>query len=246
MKNYKIIELLKWDSDFFGIKVGKIQLVRGNFEKSKFVDEQNEEHYDLIYGFSSADKTSNGFWELLGFHLADCPVTVSMKFDLTKYKNLEYECCTGLSKNDVKACYEIAEMIAPVSRFYREPTIGRELTKKMYRKWIDTALDGSFSDYLFVERVERKIVGIHAIKTDNNVGIFTLTGVRDGFTGQGMGRRLWGQSFSYWANNTPKVNLIRSRFSINNIPSFNFHIAMGFNIVESVNHIYHYSKRHDN
>lgn len=245
MKNHKIIEFLKWDSDFFGFKVGKILLTKDGFEESSFIDEKNKEHYDLIYGFSSSDITPYGFWESLGFYLADTSVVLSMKFDPARHKNSRYECCTYLSKNDINACYEIAEMVAPVSRFYREPAVGKELTKKMFRKWIDTALDGSFSDYLFVERIENNIVGIHAIKTEGNAGAVTLIGARDGFHGKGIGRRLWEQSFGYWANKAPRVNLIKTRFSMNNKPAFGFYGAVGLSTVESTHYIYHYSREHE-
>ena len=242
MINNNIIEFLKWDSDFFDIKVGKIELWRGSFDKAKFINLQEKEEYDLIYGFSNANQTPYGFWESLGFHLADCAVTLSMKFNPVQYRDIEYECCSNLSREDINVCYEISEMIAPLSRFYKEPAIGSELTKKMYRKWIDNALDGTFSDHLFVERIRGKIAGIQAIKTDNNVGAVTLIGVREGFQRQGIGRKLWNQSAGYWSNYSSKVNLVKVKFSIRNVSSFNFYIAIGFNTVESVNYIYHYSR----
>ncbi|MBL7196572.1 MAG: GNAT family N-acetyltransferase [Candidatus Omnitrophica bacterium] len=246
MENLKIIEFLKWDSEFFGIKIGKIQLTESIFQKTEFINEQNQEQYDLIYGFSSSDKTPFGFWESLGFYLADCTVSLSMKPDFAKYKNIAYEHCDSLSIEDVNSCYAISDMTARVSRFYRGPIIGKELTKKLYRKWVDSASDGSFCDHLFVERIESKIVGIHAIKTENNVGAVSLLGVKEGFHGRGIGRRLLGQSFSYWASNMSGVRLIQTKFSISNMPAFGFYIAMGFNTIESTNYIYHYSKRYEN
>lgn len=243
MRDFKVIEFLKWDSDFFGMKVGKIQLSRGSFEKSKFIDEQNKEQFDLIYGFSNTNQNPNRFWESLGFYFVDCTITLSMKFYPEKYKELNYVCCSNLSDDDIRDCYNISETIAPVSRFYRESVIGKELTKKMYRKWVDTALDGSFSDFLFVERVNDGIGGIHTIRTENNIGVFTLTGVRAGFQGCGIGRKLWNQSFAYWALSAHKVESVVSKFSISNIPSLSFHIAMGFNRSEEINYIYHYVKK---
>ena len=45
MENNKIIEFLKWDSDFFGMKVGKIQSAGGNFDKTKFVNKRAEMYW---------------------------------------------------------------------------------------------------------------------------------------------------------------------------------------------------------
>lgn len=243
MVNRKIIESLKWDSDFFGMKIGRIQLAEGSFTKARFIEEQNKGQFDLIYGFSGTSQNPNGFWESLGFYLADSLIILSMQFNPEKYKNSDYAPCAKLSKEDITACYEIAEMTACVSRFYREPVIGHSLAKKLYRKWVDTALDGTFSDCLFVERIKGKIAGIHTIKTENNAGVFTLTGVRNDLLGRHIGRKLWDQSFAYWANSGQKIISVHSKFSIRNLQSLGFHIAMGFTKVEQTSYIYHYSRK---
>jgi hypothetical protein len=57
----------------------------------------------------------------------------------------------------------------------------------------------------------------------------------------GIGKKLWSQSFAYWANEKD-IELIKSPFSIQNLESFNFHLKMGFNKIEETKYIYHYRK----
>lgn len=240
MKSNQLIEFLEWDSNFFNLKIGKI--IRTNFSFNDFKKEQKERQFDLIYAFCDINAQIPGFWETMNFYLVDTAVTLSMNFDKNKYANFNYNLKNELSKKDIESCYEIAETTAIVSRFYKEPMIGQEMTKKLYREWVDRALDKSFADGIFIERVENEIAGIHIIKTKNNIGFFSLTGVKNNFKGQHIGTKLWNQSFGYWANSSEKIDLIKSPFSLRNTSSFYFHQAMGFKKIESIQYVYHYSK----
>ena len=155
--------------------------------------------------------------------------------------NWNYEFRQSLNLSELNDCYEIAEHTSEVARFNNEPLIGIEKTKAMYRKWIDNALNQSFSDGIFLHRISGKIVGIHLIRTDivSKTGYFTLTGVHQTLIGQGIGRILWINSFQYWKKNYD-IQKIASSFSMQNMGSFNFHLKMGFNRVEQIKYIYHY------
>ncbi|MFA5148572.1 MAG: GNAT family N-acetyltransferase [Candidatus Omnitrophota bacterium] len=238
-----MIEYVKWDSEFFGIKIGKTRLDAGNFDRAGFIEERDKGGFGLIYGLADAGQHARGPWESAGFRFADCLITASMGFDAGKYVHTGHELLANPSKDDLAACYEIAEAIAPASRFYYESAIGEQLTKKLYRKWIDTALDGTFSDGILVERIAGKIAGINAIRTEKDAGVCTLIGVKDEFRGKGIGRKLWEQAFAYWAHKAaPGINMVNVRFSAGNAPAFGFYIATGFDKVEKADYIYHWSK----
>ena len=241
MNGHKIIEPVKWDSDFFGMKIGKTRL-DGKFDRLGFTGELDKGQFDLIYGTSNTGQPVSGCWERLGFYFVDCMITLSMDFDAKRYGHLNYERCDNLLKEDINACYAISEAVAPVSRFYRERAIGEELTKKLYRKWVDTALDGTFSDCLLVERVKGRVAGINAVRTEKDAGVCTLIGVDKEFRGKGIGRKLWDQAFAYWALNARGIGSVKVKFSAGNASAFGFYIAMGFDKVDKVDYIYHYSK----
>jgi ribosomal protein S18 acetylase RimI-like enzyme len=174
--------------------------------------------------------------------LVDIQITLTKNFNKKDYLlSIPYKFRTELTELEKEDCYAIAEATSIVSRFSKEKRIGPEMTKKLYRKWIDTSLDKSFSDGLFLDKTVHEVLGIHLIKTDisNKIGYFTLTGVNPNYKRLGIGRRLWLQSFSYWANES-NIDIVRSPLSFQNAESFNFHLGMGFEKLGETKYIYHF------
>lgn len=234
------IEYLKWDSDFFGIKIGKCIINDETlFDPILFKKQAKEENYELIYVFKynkmlEYEKVVEG-----DLALVDIQLTMSMKFDKQEYIAEPYDFKTSLTEEERIGCYEVAESTSIVSRFYYEEIIGKEKTKELYRKWIDNTLNQSFCDGIFLHKDFDIVTGIHIIKTDKSTGYFLLTGVRPGIKGKGIGSKLWKQSFGYFSNET-EINKLKSSFSLQNTVSFNFHLKMGFNKVEETKFIYHF------
>lgn len=239
------IEKLNWDTDFFGLKIGLVIISNNTeFDIFFFKEEASKEKYDLIYVFKYQEMFP---WETVlkaELELVDIQITMAKQFKKDDYINTPFEFRTELTESEKNQCYVIADETSIVSRFYREKTIGPMTTKKLYRKWIDNALNQSFSDGLFLHKTANSVTGIHLIRTDveNNIGYFTLTGVNPEFKRIGIGHKLWMQSFAYWANNS-KIDMIKSPFSFNNSESFNFHLKMGFNRIEETKYIYHFHNK---
>ena len=238
-----MIEKLELDSAFFGRNIGKLDIYdEKDFDIILFNKEVKDWKYDLVYVFKFINILS---WDIMlnsNLQLMDIQATMSMKFNNDIYKNLFYNLRNDLSLKERNESYRIAEETALVSRFYNEREIGIQKTKDLYRKWIDNALNKSHSDGMFLEKEADIVSGIHIIKTDKikKIGLFTLTGVNSNYKRMGIGRKLWLQSFGYWANESD-IEIIKSPFSIQNSESLNFHLRMGFNKVEEIRYIYHYN-----
>lgn len=235
------IETLKWDSGFFGIKIGKT-ILDSRFNSDEFTALAKENNFDLVYLFRETKSLSVDEVAQKNISLVDIMITMSLELNITSDPG-PFDFNTSLNKKEIDECYEIAEDIAKVSRFYKEPLIGKEKAMKLYRKWIDNSLNGSFCDGILLNRSEGHIRGIHSVKTDliNGIGICSLIGTHPLHRGFGIGRNLWQQAFSYWSTQK-NVTRCRVLFSLENMESFNFHLKMGFNKVESVRFIYHYRK----
>jgi dTDP-4-amino-4,6-dideoxy-D-galactose acyltransferase len=236
------IEKLTWDTEFFGFNVGRVTIYNENdFHPLEFKKQAIEENYELVYVFKYSEMLS---WQKVikaELEMVDIMLTMSKKFYKSDNKDISYDFRTKLSKKELEECYYVAEQTANVSRFYKEKKIGAEKTKALYRKWIDNALNKSFSDGLFVEKEKDIIIGIHLLKTDENnrIGYFTLTGVNPNYKRKGIGHKLWTQSFSF-LEKKHKINTIKSPFSFQNAESLNFHLKMGFNKTEEIKYIYHF------
>lgn len=238
------IEKLEWDSAFLGIKTGKFIINENDFNPLLFKKEAKDNNYELIYLFKYQTILSNEYLIKGELDLMDIQLTMSKKFNKNEYLNLPFEFRTELSEKEINECYKIAEETSNVSRFFKEIKIGKHKTKELYRKWIDNALNKSFSDGLFIEKESNTVSGIHLIRTNEieKIGYFTLTGVHPNFKRKGIGKKLWMQSFCYWANECD-IEIIKSPFSLQNAESFNFHLKMGFNKVEEIKYIYHYRNK---
>ena len=239
----KLIEKLVWDSNFFGLNIGRSYINHGqSFSSNDFLMEARSA-YDLIYVFSNQMLAKNIVDEI-NLELADIMITLSQPLELTNNQNVAYSLKTKLSGKEMDECYEIAEQTSEVSRFYSEPLIGHGKARELYRKWIDNAINNKFADGILIAKTEDTIAGIHVVKTikEENTGLCSLIGVSPKFKGLGIGRNLWNQAFNYW-NELGSITKCKVPFSIKNSESFNFHLKIGFDKVEEIKYIYHYRNK---
>ena len=237
------IEKLEWDSAFFGINIGKLTIHNEkDFDPLFFLNEIRKGDFSLVYVFKFQKMLTWGKVLSSNLKLVDIQTTMSMKFNKENYKNLPYLLRSELTQKEKSESYKIAEDTSVVSRFFNETKIGESKTKELYRKWIDNALNRTFADGLFLEKENGIVSGIHVHKTDliNKIGFFPLTGVASENKRKGIGKKLWEQALAYWANES-EIEIIKSTFSFQNAESLNFHLKMGFNKIEEIKYIYHFS-----
>jgi ribosomal protein S18 acetylase RimI-like enzyme len=234
------MDALHWDSEFFGLKVGKVVVDEAeNFDPDGFLALAEKGEYSLVYLESHNNplpwsSTSRAEIELMDIHM-----TMEKKLDRSAHADGAYDFRHELTAGELRECYRVAERTSIVSRFSEERMVGPAITAAMYRKWVDNALNGSHSDGLFLVKTEGVVRGIHLIRTVEGFGYFTLTGVDPSCKRAGLGSILWNQSYAYWSNETD-ISVIRSPFSFRNTESHNFHLKHAFNRVIDVKYIYHY------
>lgn len=236
------IEPLEWDSELFNINIGRLVIDEiTDVNPVMFNDIVSKGRYDLIYVFKSKSVLSNDIVSLLGLDLMDIMITLEKPFISYPSSDIEYDFRTTLSSNELREAYDIAEQTSTVSRFSKEPLVGPEKTKLLYRKWVDNALKQTFSDGMFIEKHENRVIGIHLIRTDREIGYFTLTGVDRSLNGKGIGTKLWNKSYSYWSHENNVLKIV-SPFSFQNTQSFNFHLKHGFSRLISIKYVYHFRR----
>lgn len=236
-----LIEKLIWDTNFFEINIGRLHIHdEHNFDPIKF-NEEAIDNFDLVYVFSYQNMLPLSKVFLANLDLVDIIITMSMPFVKDNFTDNKFAFRTRLTKDEINECYEIAEEISVVSRFYNEPLIGPKKAKALYRKWIDNSLNNNFNDGILLAKSHEIITGIHVIKTDHNdqTGYCSLIGVKKDYIGKGIGKNLWEQANGYWTLND-KINRCKVPFSLKNIESFNFHLKIGFNKIEEIKYVYHF------
>ena len=230
-----MIEYLKWDSDFFGKKTGRVSA--NEFILDEIISEAKMNNYDTVYILYDNVKPKLGICENRGLYLSDIKIYLSMKFDKEKYAGMFYEKLNSLSEQDYKDAIDIVKSTAIVSRFYNDSNYKQDKIVEMYSYWLINALNGSFSDGIFVERVNGKIEGVVIAKTDETARL-TLIGVNPKIKRHGLGRKLLNQLLAYCIDK--HFDRLYSVFSLNNLESFRYHIKTGFTNIEKLRYIYHY------
>lgn len=234
------IQYLEWDSNFFNKKIGYLELSSSSlFDSKLFVEQVEREGYELVYvyaydNFIQQKLLTEGKLELID-------IMLTMVKENIYHQSNQFKLHTNLTTKQLNECYNIADQIAKVSRFYNDKDIGPEKAKMLYRKWVENASNETFADGLLLEKEGDKIIGFHIVKSlkKSNSGICSLIGVDEKYKGRGIGTKLWNQANLYWSNEK-NIKKIKVPFSLQNIQSFNFHVKMGFDKVSETKYIYHY------
>jgi dTDP-4-amino-4,6-dideoxy-D-galactose acyltransferase len=184
------IEKLKWDSDFFGINIGKLEL---DCEFSEIKAGSEIKDYDLIYCFSDKLLLNTSSYSYCGTkvnfeksnNLANVDIDSNNQIRLVNVEYyLEFE----------KELKELAIVSGAFSRFKIDTRLGIKKFKNLYEIWIENASKG-LNDNLFLVYLDedsKKPLGILTAKISeqsnySKVGLFA---VHPTYQGNGIGRKL--------------------------------------------------------
>lgn len=213
---------LKWDSDFFEKKIGKLE---DNILDSLESLSHEDISYDLIYIFS--DKELNLLMKPI-----DIKVTYAKKTqkrhvneNVKEYQNL---LC---NYDDLVA---LAYVSGHDSRFLKDPFFGEIAFRKLYKRWIDNAIsDKDTSVFVYIEN--DRLLGFVTCAQYEEYAIIGLIAVADIAQGKGIGGKL-----IQAVENKLEVNtLLYVSTQKTNSQACNFYERKGFT-VNSTKYIYHY------
>lgn len=180
---------LDWDSDFWGYKVGKIEIekcIPSSLQSA--LDAMIESEYQLIYLFSDVE--------------VELPMSSSYEMILTDIKrsyvykiNSHHFLFSGNVKiepfeKEAYKLYSLGYQSGFHSRYNIDPNISNDDFKRLYRKWIDNSVNKSFADYVFVAKDEDKIIGFITARISGNYVRIGLIATDKASRGKGVGTAL--------------------------------------------------------
>lgn len=229
-----MIEELKWDSDFFGYRVGRIKL---NHKKELDLKKLKvaAREYRLVYVMSTEQLT-----EINNFKLVDSKVIftkpLAQKEINTNGNNRIVEFDPEIhSYSQLK---ELALLSGISSRFQTDINFHKGEFQKLYTKWLDRSISKDIAFSVLIRLMEKKVTGFVTLGSENkNVAQIGLIAVSEKFQGQKIGSALIKhcesisveKGFSYLNVATQKENHSAMKFYHSN----------DFNI-KKVEYIYHY------
>ena len=212
-----IIEL-PWDSSFFNLKIGKIEI--------NSIDEVNFEsinYFDLIYIYSNNllllnnDSTLKLVDEKITFikkNLSNCEKLNSIKGYVVKE-------ITKVTADLKKLCLQSGNY----SRFKNDSNFSEIMFQKLYYEWLENSVQKILADVVFGVFHSNKIIGFITIKNFQFSSRIGLIAIDEKYRGLGLGKLLMSYSEHYCIkNNIHSLEVVTQ----NNNPACEFYRSCGY------------------
>jgi dTDP-4-amino-4,6-dideoxy-D-galactose acyltransferase len=228
------IEELKWDSAFFGRKIGALKApfddlsaLRNILKKAKKVG-----FAYLTCRLPAQDAVLIRLLESNGFYLTDIGVTLETATrryfqQRQQSRPAKERAIKTAGLQDIPAMQKYITSLFPESRFYHDPFFSKEDADRLYRAWIENSVRGEAADIVF----HMPGTGfISCRKAGKNSGQIVLVGVKKSFRGKGYGTALIGEAMEWLRRERCLTVTVRTQ--LKNVQALNFYIHLGFFVRE--------------
>lgn len=198
MRNFEILE---WDSDFFGLKVAKVdpQLKVENYKE--LIQNLDKESIELAYFNSDFVLPSSDLYKVIKL---DSKIAFSKKLVTRKDYHPGIKFYTN--STPTPEMLQLSKRIARRSKFYDDPNISKKKVYELYELWLDKSVKGILADAVIVYEENDVILGLVSIKiNEENEGIIPLLGVNANYEGKGVSFSLMQASETYLLDNNCEV-----------------------------------------
>jgi len=231
-----MIEFLEWDTSFFGLKIGKVEMVHCTVDKLSEIEKQKAlNQYDLLYLFIKQMEDPAFEWVYNNrVELVDTKLTFEKVInDQQSAQSLRIEPYTGPVTPKL---IELAVQSGQYSRFKKDPRLNPHFID-MYRMWVEKSVAGKLADAVLVALDGDVLNGFVTVRKKDNKGIVGLIAVDQSVRGKGIGKELllavdnWGRS-----NNCDVISINTQE---ENSGACNFYRKTGFEIALS-QYVFHF------
>ena len=183
-------KLLTWDTDFFGIKTGRI--IPTSLEENQLtliLAEMRQGEFQLVYW--ATDHLYAYDFQLYSGQLVDKKTTYEINLDninpdsLPLSKTEPYNNSIPLSQLE-----NLAIQSGSFSRFARDKRFPQDKFISLYKIWIQKSVKGEMADEVLVIRANDRIAGMVTLVKKKSVGNIGLIAVDEGFRGRKFGQQL--------------------------------------------------------
>ena len=246
-----IFERLKWDTEHFGINIGRINEIiawEGEYRKELAVKDEMLrfiEHKCVKDDFACVycrvdinDYSLIHSLESNGFRLIDVLTTFRFDFRRNKiFQKLSYKRDLLLNEittrpwkeEDLDDLASIAGASYIYDRFHSDQIFPKDKSDELHRKWIVNCCNG-LTDEVLVAASDDKPLGFITCKVNGSKGVIDMVGVSKDMQKRGMGAMLVNASLEWFKN---RVDVVEVGTQNRNIPAMKLYINAGFMPVTS-------------
>ena len=228
-----MLRRLEWDSEFFKLKIGRLDL--DSVEEFSEIIQKAEEmrhSYDLLYIFSEGILRQ----QFSNISLVDTKTIFTKQLvnrpkeiiDVSKYSD-------SVVTSDL---YRLALISGKYSRFQLDKRFACNAYERLYSRWIEQSVAGKMANGVFVHSSDGKIDGMITMSINDKEASLGLIAVDDAAQGRGIGTMLIRAVEAYLLNET-LVTTLKVATQWENKAACHLYEKNGFE-VESKTNIYHW------
>lgn len=227
------IEKLDWDSNFFGLRIGRVEI--RNREENAFITSQESQirkDYDLLYVFANHGLT----FSAPKARMMDEKVIYS----LSTFSN------TIIDKNIISwsenqgVPYELLHLAlvsGKYSRFKLDDRLPNGSYERLYSQWIEQSVNHAIASEVFCYMIEGVPKGLVTLNHKNGIGDIGLVAVHEDYQHRGIGTSMMRNAIRYSKEKRlQKLSVVTQHA---NTPACNLYEKSGFS-VESVIDVWHW------
>jgi dTDP-4-amino-4,6-dideoxy-D-galactose acyltransferase len=233
------LEILEWDSNFFGVRIARINLKSPTVEElSRAVEEADRRKIDCVYWLADSDDPVAPRAALKsGFRLVD--VRVTLERSLTgrdEARDPSLPKVRLFRQEDAPKLFQIAAQSHRDTRFFHDGNFAEERCAALYEEWIRKA-SSSNSDAVLVAEVDGQSAGYCVARTaQNSEGNISLIAVDSRYRRAGVGTTLVRAAFDHFRKSGASMATVVTQ--ARNIASQRLYHRCGF-ITRSMQLWYH-------
>ena len=227
------IRSLQWDSDFFGLRIGRVDLQTAEDAIELTKQQKNlKQQFDMLYIF---DPNNVGFWAD-GARLMDEKILYSKPCEPRKqFPEISFYKAT-LPNEDL---YRLALVSGGYSRFKLDERLPKGSYERLYNRWIENACpeEGTNKQILLFKDEQNVVRGMITIDYQGELGHIGLVAVDTDAQHQGIGGKIMSTLDGYLYQQGVKTLEVPTQKA--NTDACRWYEKNGF-IIQSVTPIYHW------
>lgn len=230
---------LQWDSQFFGLKIGKIVCNNENYtdELNQLVNLAKRANYSLLYVFSLEHILLNEK-ELFRNNALLVDRKIVYQLNINKKMIRIDDCIFDYNKKKLsKDLLNLAYISGQYSRFLLDKKLPENAFENLYKAWIEKSLSKEIADKVFVAQINHKVIGFVTLKTKNEEGQIGLIAVSEQAQRQKIGSKLIDACILYLQEKSMYKLTVQTQLA--NTRACGFYENYGFK-KELITNIYHF------
>jgi dTDP-4-amino-4,6-dideoxy-D-galactose acyltransferase len=230
MSGRELCELLDWDSDHFGIRIGRVTAARlTRADARSLPDWMREREVACLYLLLDAgDAGSVRTAEDLGFRFIDVRSTLAAAPEVAVQHagSAAPERVRSARADDVADLASIARVSHRDGRFHSDPGFPKDRADALYQRWIENSC-GDYADAVFVAEQEDRPAGYFTCHLDDGgIGRIGLVAVAESARRRGLATQL-GAAAAHWfaERGAERIDVVTQA---KNLAALRFYQALGF------------------